>query len=218
MIDFIATILLLFEAKLYFCSVWWNGRAWVVLWRGTSCCPSLGIVPSLVARAEVSQRIRDLWAFLRHLLSVLKSAGACPAPHHWISGIWGFFPSSQWRDPFGVSLVSLCTLLLFVRRSRANPFFLPFHCHFWGETDLEPQYVEQVQAVIAAELFFCCRLLHRTTHDLPLPFNTLKNPCTKTTQKNPGSAAWQNCLYPQRSCLGTRGDEQAVSCTNYSHR
>lgn len=123
MIDFIATILLLFESKLYFCSVWWNGRAWVVLWRGTSCCPSLGIVPSLVTRAEVSQRIRDLWAFLRHLLRVLKSAGACPAPHHWISGIWGFFPNSQWRDPFGVSLVSLCTLLLFVRRSRANPFF-----------------------------------------------------------------------------------------------
>lgn len=193
------------KLSFYFCCVWWIVRAWVLLWRGTCWCPSQGIVLFLIARAEGSQRLspdRNLWGFPRHLLRVLKSAGACQALHHWISVIWVLLSQlsgnwGQWRDPFGITPVSLCTFLLFVRRYRANSSLLPFHCHFWGEADLEAQYREPVQAVIAAELVFLLFIAHYTAKPMTCAclLAPLKIPALKP-HKKPGSAAWQNCVYP----------------------
>lgn len=59
--------------------------------------------------------------------------------------------------------------------------------------------MEHVQAVIAAELVVVvvsCTL-HSKTHNLPLPFSTLKNACTESTQK-----PWWQCSLAEL-CVST---------------
>lgn len=191
--------MLLFEAKLFFllCLVQCQG---LNFGERNFLMPIPGDC-SILAGAEGSQRLRNLWAFLRPLLRVLES---CQALHHRICDVSSSFPApwpwGHWRDPLGTSWVPLHSAVCQELQSKSisSPISLSFLR--WN------RFTASIYGTNPS--CNCCRIifvvvywtLHCKTHDLPLPFSTLKNACTESPQ-NPGSAAWQDCLYPQRSCL-----------------
>lgn len=81
--------------------------------------------------------------------------------------------------------------------------------------------MEQVQAVIAAELnFLCVFIVHYPSKPMTYPclLAPFKIPAVKAHRKRLAVQLGRTICIHRGPAFGTRGDEQAVSCTNYSHR
>lgn len=116
------------------------------------------------------QRLRNLWAFLRHPLRVLKSVKPFipESLGSEASFLMGPVEGSIWGQP-GVPL------LLFVRSYRANPFFTISLAFLRWSTFRASIYGTSPSCNCCRINFFVCVYctLPIKTHDLPLPFSTL---------------------------------------------